>query len=108
MELCPRYVVDIEREKCLSLTGDVDVELVLDILAAVVQDALVGALVLLLEVLHAQDDGAGLSVGPGLEAASLALGGQVFEPLFLDIYYKDNISCIIGANPEGSTPYSST
>ena len=75
-----------KREKCLSLTGDVDVELVLDILAAVVQDALVGALVLLLEVLHAQDDGAGLSVGPGLEAASLALGGQVFEPLFLQAH----------------------
>lgn len=72
-----------KKEKCLSLTGDVDVELMLDILAAVVQDALVGALVLLLEVLHAQDDGAGLSVGPSLEAASLALGGQVFEPLFL-------------------------
>ena len=78
----------------------------LDILAAVVQDALVGALVLLLEVLHAQDDGAGLSVGPGLEAASLALGGQVFEPLFLQAdYCKDKISCIIGANPEGSIPY---
>ena len=53
----------------------------LDILAAVVQDALVGALVLLLEVLHAQDDGAGLSVGPGLEPAALALRGQVFEAL---------------------------
>ena len=68
----------------------------LDILAAVVQDALVGALVLLLEVLHAQDDGAGLSVGPGLEAASLALGGQVFEPLFLQAhrYYKDKLSCM--------------
>ena len=75
-----------EREKCLSLTGDVDVELVLDILAAVVQDALVGALVLLLEVLHAQDDGAGLPVGPSLEAASLALRGQVFEPLFLQAH----------------------
>ena len=64
-----------------SLTGDVNVELVLDILAAVVQDALVGALVLLLEVLNAQDDGAGLAVGPGLEATALALRGQVFEAL---------------------------
>ena len=53
----------------------------LDIVAAVVHDALVGALVLLLEVLHAQDDGAGLSVGPGLEPAALALRGQVFEAL---------------------------
>lgn len=64
-----------------SLTGDVNAELVLNILAAVVQDALVGALVLLLEVLNAQDDGARLTVGPCLEAASLALRGQVFEAL---------------------------
>ena len=57
----------------------------LNILAAVVQDALVGALVLLLKVLNAQDDGAGLSVGPGLEAAPLALRGQVFEALIREV-----------------------
>ena len=53
----------------------------LDILAAVVEDALVGALVLLLQVFHAQDDGARLAAGPRLEAAPLALGRQVFEAL---------------------------
>ena len=68
-----------------SLTGDVNVELVLDIVAAVVQDALVGALVLLLEVLNAQDDGAGLAVGPSLEATALALRGQVFEALVREV-----------------------
>ena len=51
----------------------------LNLFTPVAEDALVEALVLLLEGLHAEDGGVGGAVGPGLEAA--ALHRQVLEAL---------------------------
>ncbi len=51
----------------------------LDLSVAVVDDALVEPLVLLLEPLHAQDGRVGVGVRPGLEAPSLH--GEVLEAL---------------------------
>ncbi len=83
----PFYVMNLRRSRRLRIrsrcglarTGDVDVELVGDLAVAVVEDALVGALVLLLQRLHAQDDAVRQPVRPRLEAA--ALERQVLEAL---------------------------
>ncbi len=81
-------------------TGDVDVELVLDILAAVVDDDLVGSLVLLLEALDAQDGRVRLAVGPCLEAAALALAGEIFEALNRHINMRSRTSYMYGLVPD--------